>query len=135
MGYDVHITRANSWVENEGHWISADEWLKYVREDSELRLATENGEHFAIWSGPSEYPEPWLDWYEGNVYTKNPDDPLIDKMVAIANKLNAKVQGDDGEIYTGGGSRNFLSAPAPAKPTSAPAPAKSWFRRLFRGGG
>jgi len=21
MGYDIHITRAESWAENEGHWI------------------------------------------------------------------------------------------------------------------
>jgi hypothetical protein len=52
-----------------------------------------------------------LDWFKGNIYSKSPDDAIIDKMVAIAKELGATVQGDDGEIYTGGGSQNFLPAP------------------------
>jgi hypothetical protein len=42
-----------------------------------------------------------LDWDAGNIYTKNPDNPMIKKMVQIAHRLNAIVQGDDGEGYTG----------------------------------
>ena len=34
--------------------------------------------------------------------------PIIDKMVEIAKLLRAKVQGDDGEVYTGGGAENYL---------------------------
>jgi hypothetical protein len=30
MGYDIHITRAEHWAENEGREISAEEWLAYV---------------------------------------------------------------------------------------------------------
>jgi hypothetical protein len=32
-------------------------------------------------------------------------------MVEIAKKLNAKVQGDDGETYIGAGSKNYLPSP------------------------
>ena len=127
MGYDLHITRP------EGAWITAAEWLQYVEQDPELKLAGYNGDYFALWSGKSEYPDPWLDWFAGNIYTKNPDDPLIDKMVEIAKKLNAKVQGGDGEIYTGGGSKNFLPPPEPDAPPPSSPPRKSWFRRLLGG--
>jgi hypothetical protein len=133
MGYDFHITRAKFHVENEGAWITADEWLRYVEQDPELKLAGYNGDYFALWSGKSEYPDPWLDWFEGNIHTKNPDDPLIDKMVEIAKKLNAKVQGDDGEIYIGGGSKNFLPPPEPDAPPESAPPRKSWWRRLLGG--
>lgn len=111
MGYNLHITRAKFHYRNDNQWITAEEWLRYVEQDPELRLAGYNGDYFAIWSGPSSLPDPWLDWFEGNIYTKNPDDALIDKMVQIAKKLGAVVQGDDCEVYIGGGSRSFLSPP------------------------
>jgi hypothetical protein len=111
MGYDLHITRAKFHYQNQGAWITADEWLQYIEQDPELTLAGYNGDYFALWSGKSGYPDPWLDWFEGNIYTKNPDDPLINKMVDIAKKLSAQAQGDDGEIYTGGGQSS--SSPRP----------------------
>jgi hypothetical protein len=42
-----------------------------------------------------------LDWSNGQIYTKNPDTALIDKMVMVAREFDATVQGDDGEIYEG----------------------------------
>lgn len=103
MGYNLYITRADQWAENEEHQISPREWLQLVEEDAELRLAGYNGPYFAIWSGQSEYPDPWFDWNEGNIETKSPDPPLIEKMVELAEKLAGKVQGDDGEVYRAGG--------------------------------
>jgi hypothetical protein len=61
MGYDLHITRAKFHFENEGAWITAEEWLRNVEEDPELKLAGYNGDYFALWSGTSVYPDPWLD--------------------------------------------------------------------------
>ena len=98
MGYDLHITRRNDWSAN-GYDITAAEWLAYVERDPELSLWPENGPHMARWSGKSKHSEPWLDWFKGNIYSKNPDEALIQKMVHIARALDAKVQGDDGEIY------------------------------------
>jgi len=111
MGYDVHITRAESWAENEGYWISPEEWLRVVEEDEELRLDPHpsNGPYMAIWNGPSENPEPWFDWSDGNVFTKNPDAPLLAKMIELAGRLKAKVQGDDGEVYVHGENRKAIS--------------------------
>lgn len=43
---------------------------------------------------------PWFAYWKGSINTKNPDVPIIRKMLQIASALNAKVQGDDGEFYT-----------------------------------
>ena len=107
MGYDLHITRAEVWSQNEGKEITSEEWLALIQSDVELELAGYNGDYFALWSGKSEYEDPWLDWSSGNIYTKNPDGPIIVKMLEIAKRLNAKVQGDDGEIYFGPGQNDF----------------------------
>lgn len=53
-----------------------------------------------MWSGPSLYEEPWLDWIAGNIYTKWPDTYLYRKMLRIAKYLNAQVMDDDGVIYS-----------------------------------
>jgi len=98
VGYDLHITRRKDWSE-AGNDITVEDWLAYVAKDPELSPFPGNSAHMARWSGKSKYPDPWLNWFNGNIYTKNPDEALIDKMVAIARSLNARVQGDDGEIY------------------------------------
>jgi len=98
MGYDFHITRRSDWAD-EGNDITAEEWLAYVRDDAGLTLSGTGGPYYAVWRGPSGHSEPWLDWSHGRIYTKNPDSPLIDKMIEIAERLGATVQGDDGEIY------------------------------------
>lgn len=98
MGYDFHISRRNDWAD-EGGDITAEEWLDYVRSDRELTLAGAIGPYYAVWCGASEHSEAWLDWSRDRIYTKDPDSPLIDKMIAIARRLGATVQGDDGEVY------------------------------------
>lgn len=99
MGYDVHVTRAEHWAQNEGHEILASEWLDLIEHDPELRLAGYNGPNFAIWSGDQSDAEAWLDWIDGNITTKNPSERLLGKMVEIARRLGARVQGDEGEWY------------------------------------
>ena len=109
MGYDLHITRRRQWTDT-GNDITAAEWLDYVARDAELNLSPEDGPYWAEWSGASELPHPWLDWENGNIYTKNPDAPFVRKMCAIARALHAGVQGDDGEFYSDDG--KVLAAPA-----------------------
>jgi hypothetical protein len=101
MGYDLHITRRKDWS-TTGNDISADEWLAYVEKDPELSLWPTNGPHMVRWSGGGKHPELCLDWFQGNIYAKNPEPALIDKMIQIADALGAKVQGDDAEIYRNG---------------------------------
>lgn len=94
MGYDLHITRKEYWSV-DGQDITIDEWINIVKDDPELSIDNKNGSYFAIWKQAHD-DEYWLDWFDGNVYTKNPNPVLIQKMVEIAKLLNAKVQGDDG---------------------------------------
>lgn len=131
MGYDLHITRADDWSDNQDQWISADEWLEYIKLDSELTLVPEQGEYYAEWSGTSEYDEPWFDWYNGNIETKNPDPPVIQKMIEIAIALNAKVQGDDGEMYPDD-VPDFMNQTY-SQETHITPPRKPWWRKLFGG--
>jgi hypothetical protein len=98
-GYKVHITRAEHWAKNEGCEIPASEWHDLVKGDPELRLACANGPHFAVWNTNAGQPGGWLDWNNGNITTKTPDEQLLAKMIEIAERLGAKVQGDDGELY------------------------------------
>src|SRR5512140_1004998 len=98
MGYDLHITRRRDWSD-DGPEIAVREWLALIEADAELEPWPANGPHFALWKGAAAQDEEWLDWQEGNIYSKNPSPALIDKMVALAAQLNAKVQGDDGETY------------------------------------
>ncbi len=98
MGYDLHITRAEHWS-NADNQISAREWLELVKEDPELIPSPEHGEYFVIWRGTSYYPETWFNWQDGNVYTKNPDKATLLKLYQMAQKLNAQLQGDDGETW------------------------------------
>jgi hypothetical protein len=102
MGYDLHITRKTSWFDDDGPVITEAEWRATIEADPELSLDTESrcimadGEYiFAAWNG-----EPGaLGYYAGEISTKSPEEPLISKMVRIAQTLGAQVQGDDGEIY------------------------------------
>ncbi len=130
MGYDFHITRREQWID-EGDEITAAEWLAYVERDPELQLSPDQGPYFAMWRGQCEYEEPWFDWDSGQIYTKNPDKAIIDKMVAMAREFGAKVQGDDGEIYENG---EQALRPPPAPAVQAPPPFAqrigTWFARF-----
>ena len=99
MGYELHITRAKFWAENEGQEITGAEWLRLIGEDVELNSDENNGPFFAEWSPTSARSSPWFDWFDGNIYTKNPDRKTLVKMLHIADLLAATVQGDEGEIY------------------------------------
>ena len=94
MGYDLHITRALDWTQNVGREISAAEWLALVASDREL-VADPSMSPLAVCYGAKA----WFDWFEGNVFTSDPDRATVEKMFEIASRLNGIVQGDDFEIY------------------------------------
>ncbi len=99
MGYDLHITRAEFWAENEGKEISAEEWLALVESDRTLTINVQNGPYFAELVSPIHVIQRWLNWNEGNILSKNPDRVTLEKMLQVASRLKASVQGDDGERY------------------------------------
>jgi len=100
MSVELHITRAKDWSDNDDCPITAAEWLQYVANDPEFSPMPENGKYFMVWSGPSAYEQPWLDWFQGKVSTKWPDVALYRKMLRVAAALGARVQDDDGHVYT-----------------------------------
>jgi hypothetical protein len=103
MGYDVHITRADDWVDSDGVPITPDEWRAYVDGAPDLewdsqRPWTHMEVDLTVWTGhPTQ--DAWLALLDGQVETKNPDGPMLTKMYEIATALGARVQGDDGEYY------------------------------------
>lgn len=101
MGWEVHMTRADPWTDSAARPITSDEWLAVVASDPELRIDPANGPYFAVWSGPCSYPDGgWFDWADGCVSTKHPDRAILGKLLQLAARLGAFVQGDDGEVYT-----------------------------------
>jgi hypothetical protein len=102
MGYNLYITRRKDHWDEDGPSITEGEWRTLVEADPELDFRDCNNPLLATWSGESTHPDPWFDYSAeyGSIDTKNPDEPIIAKMLEMAKKLNAKVQGDDGEVYT-----------------------------------
>ena len=113
MGYDVHISRKDEWFSDEGNEISLDEWKQYVESDPDMRLdnfaeaKTPEGvlrvesEGLSVWVGYSGHEA------DGNIKVKNPDEEILKKMFSIAQSLDAKVQGDECEIYDENGQSNW----------------------------
>ena len=99
MGYDVHIARTAFWFDSEEEAIPLEEWLTVVQSDPDRALDPENRPPDALFVGHPESPAP-LWWQRGMIDTKNPDTATILKMLEIASRLGAKVQGDDLETYT-----------------------------------
>lgn len=138
MGYDVHITRAEEWSANEGREITADEWLEFIQSDPELIPVPENGEYFVVWRGATKYPETWFSWSDGNITTKHPDSATLRKMLQMARAFEAKIQGDDGEVYDETAVESFDDSYLDASPLAHQSSSRSrggWWssvRRLFK---
>lgn len=100
MGYELHIHRADEWHHADRDPISSEEWLAVVASDPELRLDSNHSPYFVHWPGPCRYPGgTWFNWLDGRVITKNPDRATVAKMLQLARRLRARVQGDHGEFY------------------------------------
>jgi hypothetical protein len=99
MGWELHIIRTENWFDSASNPISSEEWLQLVDDDKELSIDRKNGEFFAIWSGQMNTMNLWLDWNDGRISTKHPDEVLYCKMLQIADKLNAVVVDEDDNKY------------------------------------
>jgi hypothetical protein len=98
MGYVIHLTRKESWSDEEGQEISLQQWIEYVATDPEIAPDPENPdpENFLVTLEGKDWP---LWWDRGEVNTKSPDNWVITKLVQVAKALDARVLGDDDEIY------------------------------------
>ena len=116
MSYSITIVRKNNLedLEEESN-ITLEEWLNYIKKDEELERPSESSftdynrtyyqkkPGYCEWIGHPSYKEPfarpWFDYYNGGITSENVDDETMLKMITIAEQLNAKVQGQDGEFY------------------------------------
>ena len=121
MGYyDIHITKRTEWSDKSGPAITLEDWKKLLAADSEMRLdgaaeaVTPDGkklrvenEGLAVWIKWSKHGRndnmAWFYYFEGDVTVKNPDKEIFGKMFRIAEKLGARLQGDEGEFYNARG--------------------------------
>jgi len=123
MSYYLHITRkAKGWNDGEdAAAISRGEWLDYVASDPEMALNDysvdpEYGQTDAVgraYDSQMEGLAAWLKhsdaglkgeyvWFgheQDRVTVENPDEETLGKMLAIAQVLGARVQGDDNEYF------------------------------------
>jgi hypothetical protein len=99
MGYTFHITRKEYWSDDDGPRITLAEWLDYLSTDPDIVADPINRdpENYLLVSRPERWPLWWKKY--GEIQTVNPDDGVIRKLVEIAEALEARVLGDDDEIY------------------------------------
>jgi hypothetical protein len=123
MGYEVHITKKDMHFDEDGEDITLESWKEYVEHDEEMRLdgfaeaRTPSGilrvedDSLAVWTGWSKHEVDggmaWIHHSNGCITTKNPDDEMLKKFYHIAQYFEAKVQGDEGEIYDEKGNSNW----------------------------
>ena len=102
MGYDAHITRKAQWITTRGPKISAEEWRAFVAAEPDLRwypdVEDRDDRGVEIVDSLGDVVGV-IYWDRGDVKTKNPNGELLGRMIEIADKLDARVMGDDGETY------------------------------------
>ena len=105
MGYEVYITRADySWDALETP-ISEDEWISVAIESNEIMIS--KNDYYSCAASGKIYPwvitslpnKPFLWFMDGAIHSVHPDKETIIKMVSLAKTLDAKVIGEEGEVY------------------------------------
>lgn len=116
MGYDLHITRKEFWADSGEPKITKSEWETYISSDNQITQDKYSGENdYICQHDDGEFPL-WYDDELGNIYTKNPTQNQIKKMVIIAKQLSAQVRGDDDELYDSNGEIIPEESVIPPKP-------------------
>lgn len=102
MGYDLHITRADAWLESESAPITRQEWQDFARSHPTLVEAgsAEIGAEPVYDCVDASGLVAALSWQEDHIYVYgfNGDQPAA--LLDIASKLDAELFGDDDERYT-----------------------------------
>lgn len=142
MGYDVHITRADEWSDCSASPITLDEWTAVVRDDPELRAERSASaplpdggslevelSGLSVWTGWSLHGRAdarvYLWHSDGCITSRAIDEEVLAKLHRIAQRLGARVVGDEGEEYGPGGRPLVDEVQTP--------PRRSWWRRIFGG--
>lgn len=118
MGYDLHLTRADDWVDAESNPIPEALWdsVARARLSSSDQSAAEGGQ--PIYQLEGSGGSPTLQWQRGAVTVWGATDDHVDQLVGLAEALEAHVIGDDGELYPHG-AQGRSSASASRDPAEA----------------
>lgn len=121
MGYNLYVTRKDEWFDEHGPEIGMDEWVALVNGDplmemrSEAVAELEGGAQLvardptmAVWLDNASEVRMWFYLFEGNVVGKNPQPAALAKMHAISEVLDARLLGDEGEMYNASGTASYL---------------------------
>jgi hypothetical protein len=117
MGYHLYITRRSCLDDDSALEISKEEWLDIVEHDPDLEVfegeGTFRGEVARMClrdkAGTCTAAR-YFTYRDGDVGVKKPCEPVLKKMVEIADKIAARVIGERNEIYSKEG--------VPDRPTS-----------------
>ncbi len=96
---DVYITRAAHHFDGAQVPIAEGDWRAIVENDPDLRAPDEAYPSYAVWSGTAPGGSHWIDWANGNLFTRTPNDLVLGKLLELAELLGARVQGYRGESY------------------------------------
>lgn len=100
ISYDLHLTRREYWSEEGGEEITFEEWISYVRNDVEIQpnLANPGRENWMLVLATESWPLWWH--HSGEIVTELRGGIVLEKLISVATALNARVVGDDEEIYS-----------------------------------
>lgn len=103
MAYDLHLTRADDWSEGLSRPITTEELIDACRQVG-LTLRLDGSVAFQVRrvvSGGTDVDLMSAHVFEGQVTLKPfpPDQDAADRVTLLAAVLEARVQGDDGEVY------------------------------------
>lgn len=111
MAYELYITRPPHFASPQRRKITWEEWQAVLCGEPELHPVDPEdlaglpgldtpaeGLVVRYRPGPGEN-EALLAFRDGNIVCRNPDEPTVVKLVALAEKLHGQVQGEDGELH------------------------------------
>ncbi len=96
MGYHVSIIRSQA---GQPIAITEDEIRSALQDSPLFRTAEDAQGEFIVEIVVGESPHPCLWITDGELWTKNPDDEIVDAMCVLARRLGGRVRGDELETY------------------------------------
>lgn len=93
MAYTIHITKKKNWTDEEPK-ISQKEW-DTLKANGTLESVSDKSMN--AWD--ARRGDVYFSFYSGDIVCNPRKEKDIEKIKEVASLLNAKVQGDDGEIY------------------------------------
>jgi len=85
-----------------------------------IRVGVQRAPSYLIWTGDPAIGPIWFAWSNGQVEIKNPPKPAIAKAMKLAQRLDARVVGESGEIFNPDGTHKGFEN-GPPVPLSDPA--------------